>query len=369
MSKRNEVQILRILYLLVLLAIFIIFASPFIIPIVLAGSLALTLFPLQARLERRGWKKTRAALLITTIFTFMISIPFLAFSAKGTMILMTQLKKFEGVQATLGKMKSNVFRNILTWLDSTPFSNMISSQKLDQYLKSASSYGLEFLQGMLASIPTMSLFLIVMILCVFSFLHHGESVKRFFQDIFGFSNRRMDELVMIMIRDSRQVYISNVVTGVIQSSIISTAASIIVGVDWFLVFFVTLILSFIPVIGAAPMGILFAIVSFFQGNIPGGVILLVISGFTGVVDNILRPWLTSLGKTNAPQMVSFVCILGGALLLGFPGLFLGLLVASIVYDTFPIFWEGITKQDGVFSQIFSLGSPSTKNSDDEMTKH
>jgi predicted PurR-regulated permease PerM len=130
--------------------------------------------------------------------------------------------------------------------------------------------------------------------------------------------------------------------------------------DWFLVFFVTLILSFIPVIGAAPMAFLFAIVAFFQGNPTGAIILLVLGGFTGVIDNFLRPWLASFGHSHAPPIVSFVFVIGGALTLGFPGLFIGLLLGGIVYDTLPLFWEELAKGPDKKGLLDSLSLPDRK---------
>jgi predicted PurR-regulated permease PerM len=60
-----------------------------------------------------------------------------------------------------------------------------------------------------------------------------------------------------------------------------------------------------------------------------------------VIDNMLRPWLATFGESKIPPIVAFVCVIGGALLLGFPGLFIGLLVGSIAYDTLPIFWDDL----------------------------
>jgi predicted PurR-regulated permease PerM len=57
------------------------------------------------------------------------------------------------------------------------------------------------------------------------------------------------------------------------------------------------------------------------------------------VDNFLRPWLASFGESKAPAIVCFVFVIGGALLLGLPGLFIGLLVALVAYDTIPLFWD------------------------------
>ncbi len=379
MSRKTHFQFQRVGYIVILLAASFFIVSPFIIPIILAATMALALYPLQIKLETRNWKKNRAAFLITTVFTILISVPFMFFMTKGSVLVVGQLERFainekiqdQGLQQFVKSIREDIIHGTHGYITKIPFVESLSEAKLEQYFQTANAYLLRFFQNLALSIPTMMLFLVVMILCVFSFLNGAHNVRQFFQEVFGFSNRKMDQLVGIFLRDAREAYVSNIATGTIQSLIVASAVYFINGIDWFLVFFITLIFSFVPVIGAAPMALLFALVSFFQDNTTGAVILTATAFFTGVIDNILRPWLASFGKSRAPGVVSFIFVIGGALLLGFPGLFIGLLVGSIVYDTLPLFWEEIGKTEasgpGRISEIFSFGDK-TKSADEE-AKH
>jgi predicted PurR-regulated permease PerM len=208
-------------------------------------------------------------------------------------------------------------------------------------MRIANKYLLDFFQSFLSELPTLFILLIIMIICTFSFLKHASSIRVTFQKLFGFSDRKMDQLVKIFINDSRDVYMSNIITGAIQSLIVATAVSLLGLADFFLVFFITLVLSFIPVIGAAPVAFVFAALAFFTGNNTAAIVLVVVSVFAGVIDNILRPWLATFGESNIPPVFAFICVIGGALWLGFPGLFIGLLVGSYAYDTLPIFWDDL----------------------------
>lgn len=347
MTKKTQVQVQRVTYIVLLVILSLVLISPFVIPIILAATIALALYPLQIKLERKNWQKRHAAALLTTAFTLLISIPFIFFLAKGTIVITETLQRFsvgeklrdQGMQSFVETMRQDIISNAQKFLEKFPFANFLTDEKLNQYLKSLNLYLLDFVQNFASNIPAVVLFLLVMVFCTFSFLKNAHGVRIFFQTVFGFSNRRMDQLVGVFLRDARQVYVSNFITGAVQSLIVATGVYFVARADWFLVFFITLIFSFIPVIGAAPMAFLFAVVSFLQGNVQGAIILLVLGGFTGVIDNILRPFLASFGETKAPPIVSFVCVIGGALLLGFPGLFIGLLVGSITYDTLPIFWD------------------------------
>lgn len=346
MSKSLDAKVMRVLYVVLFTLASLFLVTPFIIPIIFAGTLALALYPLLLKLEIKGLSRSRAAMLLTTVFTFMISIPFLFFSVKGTIAVINALEKFEtmkdqNVESILNTLRSSMMNAIQKYLSQYEFADFLTPQKIEMYMKTVNVYVLNFFQNFAASIPTLILFLIIMILCIYSFLCYADGVRKFFQYIFSFSDETMNEIVKIYVRDSRMVYVSNITTGGIQSLIVSISVALMGLGDFFLVFFVTLILSFIPVIGAGPVAVVFAIYAFFKGSTGLAIALVVIAIFTGAIDNILRPYLASFGDSKIPAIMSFICVLGGALLLGFPGLFIGLLVGSIAYDTLPIFWHAL----------------------------
>lgn len=350
MSKYTENTVIRVLYVVILVLASILLVSPFVMPIIFAGTLALSLYPLLLKLEIKGMRRSRAALLLTSAFTVVISIPFLFFSVKGTVAVINALEKFESykdqnMESVLNTFRVNLINAIQKYLSQYEFADFLTPTKIESYIKTINVHVLNFFQAFAASIPTMILFLIIMIICIYSFLVNAEGVRRFFQYLFNFSEERMNEIVKIYVRNSRQVYVSNILTGAIQSLIVSITVAFMGLGDFFLVFFVTLIFSFIPVIGAGPVAVVFAVYAFFKGSTGLAIGLCVVGGFTGLIDNILRPYLASFGDSKIPSVMSFICVLGGALLLGFPGLFIGLLVGSIAYDTLPIFWKALKGQE------------------------
>lgn len=347
--ERNPFQINRITYILFIIFSIFYLASQFLIPVLLASTISLTLYPLQAKLELRGWKKKYAASLLTIVFTLFISIPFILFVSKGVKVLIEQITKYStsgdfsdvGFQKLLIIMRKDIIFKLMSAMNKLPFGNFLDEKMIDTYLKAFNNWLLNFFQGFLAGLPGLTLFLIIMIFTTFSFLKNAHSLKAFFRNLLGLTQSEMDEIVLAFQSDSRQVYISNLLTGVIQSVIVATGVSFVIQADWFLLFFLTLVFSFIPVIGAAPMAFIFALVSFLQGGTTGAMILVAVGAVAGLIDNLLRPWFTTLGKTKAPPIVSFICVVGGAMTLGFPGLFLGLLLASIAFDTLPLFWRNL----------------------------
>lgn len=344
MSKEMKV---RALYIVVLVGLLLVLISPFFIPLAFAATVALTLKPLHSRLVHKGLTCASAAFVLTSLFAVIISIPLTFFVIKGTTAVTTKLEELsineklreQGVQELVQDIRHDFVVAVQKFSGKYEFLNFLNEKKIDQYLGIANTYLLNFFRSFLASLPTLFIMLLIMIICTYSFLKHSSSVKEFFQDLFGFDDTRMNKLINVMIKGSRAVYLSNIVTGAIQSLIIATAVSLLGIGEFFLVFFVTLILSFIPVIGAAPVGFVFALWALINGNMTAAIILACVGAFTGVIDNFLRPWLATFGESRITPVPAFICVIGGALWLGFPGLFIGLLLGSYAYDTLPIFWE------------------------------
>ncbi|SOD22069.1 AI-2E family transporter [Nitrosomonas ureae] len=348
----NENKVIRIIYIVMLSIAFLVLISPFFIPLIFAGTIALTLYPVQLKLESKGMKRDHASALLTTLFTTFISIPLFYFIIKGTDAVTTQLEKMsfneklkdQGIQELVLDIRHDIVSAIQKFSSKYDVLEFLNEKKINHYLEVVNNFLLDFFREVATSLPTLIVLLIIMILCTYSFLNNAEHVKNFFQKITGFSEARTEELTNIFIKDSRQVYLSNIVTGGVQSLMIATGVSLLQMGDFFVVFFVTLILSFIPVVGAAPVAFIFAILAFFKDSATVAIILGVLGILTGVVDNILRSWIATFGKSKIPPIVAFVCVIGGALLFGFPGLFIGLFVGSYAYDTLPIFWDELNSK-------------------------
>ncbi len=347
-------KVIKILYVVIVVLAGLFLVSPFFIPIIFGATLSLALFPLLLKLEKLGLPRKWAAMLVTTIFTFIISIPLFFFAIKGTIAVTHQLEKFsqndryqgQGVQEIVVDLRRAVVLMVKKFSSKYEFLDFLDERKINQYINTFNDFLLNFFRQTASSVPQLFLILLVMLLCLYICLKYADPIRSFFKEVTGLNEERMETLTKLYIRASRQVYLSNIVTGGVQSLIVATGVALLKQGDFFIVFFVTLILSFIPVIGAAPVAFVFGILAFFKDNTSAAIILAVVGIVTGLVDNLLRPWLASFGESKIPPGVAFICVIGGALLLGFPGLFIGLLLGSYAYDTLPIFWHDLkSKKD------------------------
>jgi predicted PurR-regulated permease PerM len=62
----------------------------------------------------------------------------------------------------------------------------------------------------------------------------------------------------------------------------------------------------------------------------------VVSIISGVADNIVRPYLTGQGEVQIHGFITFLAIIGGVLVMGLPGLFVGPLLALLTFGALPI---------------------------------
>ncbi|MGE3611672.1 MAG: AI-2E family transporter [Bacteriovoracaceae bacterium] len=347
MSKLLDQKITKTVYIILIILLATYFISPFIIPLVFSATISMALFPLQKRLEAKGISRRMAAGFLTFLFTFVISIPVFFFAIRGVMETTQWLEKksfdldsnSDGIIDLLQNSRLKLLHYLEKYLGRFNATSFFTHEQLDAYFDRGNLLLLSFFRNFLTSLPILFVLLLITVICTYSFLKNGEKIKLFFKSLFGFSDDKMNTLVDIFIKDSRQIYITNIVTGGVQSFLVALSSSLLGLSDFFLIFFITLILSFIPVVGASPVAFFMALYSLLLGHKIHAIIMLFVGVFTGVIDNFIRPWLTTFGQTRAPPIVIFVFILGGALLLGFPGLFLGIFIGSIAYDTLPIFWE------------------------------
>lgn len=331
---------IRGLYIIGLLAVFFYLIHPFLIPLFFAATISLALNPLLQFIVSKGLKKKYAAFLLTGLFSILISIPVIFFVIKGITAVTSKLEEFtvKEVQDLFSGIKVDIITHVQHFL-SLHHLTILSDKKIEDYLIVINKFLLDFFREAAADIPSLFLYFVVMILSTYSFFVHSQNIKYFFKKLMGLEESHMNKLVRVFMMNSRQVYFSNITTGAVQSLIVASGVSLMKLGDFFLVFFITLILSFIPIIGASPVAFLFSLFAFIKGDNTSAVILLVLGGFTGIIDNLLRPWLATFGESKIPPVAAFICVIGGVLWMGFPGLFVGLLLGTLTFDTLPLFWD------------------------------
>lgn len=195
--------------------------------------------------------------------------------------------------------------------------------------------------SMLASITTslskellgnalkMAFNLLVIIVASFFFTHDGHLISGFVKDLLPLSLLSKDALFL---RGKKMLY--SIFYGIMLTAAIQGTLG---AIGWWFVglgnpiFFGVLMFLFamLPFMGTPFVWGPAVIYLFIQGDVKGGVILLLWGVLiVSSIDNVLRPYFISEGS-NAHLLLVFVGILGGLSTWGFLGLFLGPLVLSL----------------------------------------
>jgi predicted PurR-regulated permease PerM len=91
---------------------------------------------------------------------------------------------------------------------------------------------------------------------------------------------------------------------------------------------VTIISSFIPLMGSAPAGIAGTLYLLIKGKFVHAIIMAVFFLLASLSDNVVKPWVLK-GKTELHPMLGLMSVLGGLTLFGAAGLFLGPIITAL----------------------------------------
>lgn len=148
-------------------------------------------------------------------------------------------------------------------------------------------------------------------------------------------SRMLDKFTSV----TRATLKGSMMIGVLQGGL-AGAAFAVAGIDN-AVFWGTVmaVLSVIPSVGSALVWIPASIILIMQGSIAGGIGLLAFCGLVvGSLDNVLRPIL--VGKdTQMHELLIFFGTLGGILMFGISGIFIGPLIASLFVTVWDLYGE------------------------------
>lgn len=315
---------------------FLYILSPFLIPFLFGGMLAMALSPfLTFFMKKYHWRRRKALLVLTLLIFIIAALPSAIFLLRGARIISDFFSK-----QSISVLTQNAQGRIYAFVDNLAESNHIDPvlvrEKVDSFSNQAGSWILKTFSDMVGQIPDLFLVGLVTLLSFYFFLAKESQIRKLFDRYYYFNKSNADKFVAVMKSSCREVFFSNVITGVIQSLIVSIGALVCGLGDFYIIFFFTFIISFIPIIGAAPMAFALALYAFLDGRAGAGIAMSIIGAVSGLADNIIRPYLVSLGEVEVPAFIGFLAVIGGVIVMGLPGLFVGPLLASMMYGIIPL---------------------------------
>jgi len=319
-----------------IVACFLYVLSPFIVPFFFGGMLAMAISPfLAAFMKKHSWTKKKALIILSIILFFVFAVPVTIFCIRGARII-TEFFSQQSVSGLTQKTQAYVYNFLDHFASDHHLEATMVKEKFNIFLTNAGSWTLKTFSDMVTQIPDLLLGFLVMILSFYFFLFKEDHIREIFDRYFYFSKVHSDKFIAVLKSSCREVFFSNVLTGILQSTIVALGALACGIGDFYIIFFFTFIISFIPIIGAAPMAFVIALYAFFTKQTGAGIAMSIIGVISGLADNVIRPYLASLGEVEVPAFIGFLAVIGGVIVMGLPGLFVGPLLASMRYGVLPI---------------------------------
>jgi predicted PurR-regulated permease PerM len=325
----------KIAFALIMLCLMFYIMLPFMVSIILGGILAMAMMPFVDFFIKRGLGRNTSLLLFSLVLGIIGLVPVVAFFIRGSRVVSEMLHESNFSQF-VHKLTSSSYRLIDQVCNIYGLDNAMIKVKVSNLIIYLGNFLSTTFSDFVAELPTIFMVGVITVLSVYCFLKEAHKIRALFNRYFYFSKKNGDLFIRMMKGCCREVFFSNIITGVLQSSIVSIAALALGVGDFFLIFFITFVVSFIPIIGAAPVAVVLSLYCFAEGQFGSGVIMMLVAAFSGISDNLIRPFLGTLGEVEVHPFIGLLAVIGGVIMFGLPGLFIGPLVASLIFGTLPI---------------------------------
>ncbi|QLY23966.1 AI-2E family transporter [Bdellovibrio sp. KM01] len=351
-ALKEKSELITWALLIILSALFLYINLPFLVPLILAGIFAMGLINFVNRMAA----KTRAprwlsVLGIVLVGLALIWIPIsLALYRIGVHLsapqefqsspIMTQLK-------ALQESGLNLLKQATEWTGYDlvkPAQGMITN-----VFGKVGNWALAYSSDVVAQLPGILFNFFIFVLFLYFLLLKAAQIKDFVIR-YSLVDDNLTESLVKLAKDSCSVTLfSTFVIGLIQAFFIGIGGLIFGEGDFWLVVTVTFVVSFIPIIGAAPVGYLLSALAFIGGRTGSGIGMAVIATIAGTIDNVLKPFFVgNLGDQKISPLVGFTCVIGAIVMFGISGLLLGPVIMNLAYGAIPLLLKHLKHNGSTF---------------------
>lgn len=319
---------------------FIWILQPFWLTIILGLVFAVSLEPVLSFLEKRLKTTSNWALVLMLItLTILVIVPFALVLVKGIKSLWLQLQRLTTPESLeLLKSYQSDLLSHLSRFEAFGFDHQIIEDSIWSTGQRAGALVTGKLGEILTQIPESFMTFLVLILSIISFLLMRRQVDAKMKKVTWISLEGRKKLVEKFTTCCKSVVFSTIITGALQATITTIGTWIFTPYDGLLIFFITFVLSFIPIVGAGPVSLVMAIIAFSNSEIGNGIGLMVFFTVTSVADNVIRPMLLA-GSTEIPSIWALFCTIGALVTFGLPGLIIGPLIGALTIELIPVLAE------------------------------
>lgn len=340
MTNQKKHQITRSIFAGIIGLAFAYIFWPFITPLLLAAIFAFAFEPFFARkgLTRKKRRWTTVFLVIGIFLVFTLPVGFvvnrLVFKIKEVAkVGLDKTPIYQSVQVLVQKV-SNFVINFSDQMHVD--TSMIEPQEM---INKMGTWLVGGVGTVVSAAPELVMAYFVFSAAFYFFLTESKTIKRVFLNFDLLATNELNEIVTTMQKSSFSILSVSIFVGSIQALVVSIGGAIFGYREFLILFVLTFFLSFIPVVGAAPVALVLSILSFIQNDIGSGIGLLVVAVIAGSIDNILKPFLVSSAEEEINPIISLLSIVGAVIVYGIPGLLLGPILLQLTFKIFPLLFN------------------------------
>ncbi len=359
--------------LLLLLVSLIIFASPFIIDLLIAGILVAAVYPVHKRvLKLFSFSRTFGAIMSMILVTVVVLLPFTLFAV---FIGQQAGDAYTAVSENITQIVSeNDVNNPSQFIAALPFADRIEAifsylpvstdellTTVEDSLGQISSFLLSQTSNVLKGLSLFLIHVIVFLMALFYFLRDGDKLVSYLKSLLPLSKTHREELFQKLGNLSY-----GIIYGIFGAAILQ---GLLVGVAFHFAGFsnaafwgvIAMLFSPVPYIGTMVVWLPALVILLIGGNWIAAIIFgLWCIGVVGTADNIIKPYLIGASSALNP-MALLVVLLGGTFVFGLKGLIFGPFILTLTLSFLHIYQlEFKTELDGKTASTSEKTKPEKK---------
>jgi predicted PurR-regulated permease PerM len=324
MNDKLLTKSLKVLLLIVLVVVVLVYAKPFLVPLVFAGLFSMLLLPLSRRFENMGLPRGVAILFCVLIFVIIIGI-----------VIYLLIWQVTDISKNASQIEQNLYLKLEDIKDyiATRFglSRQRQAEIIQQQQQSSGGKVTNILSAFLSSLGSFLTNVILVVVYIFLLLYFRLHLKRFVLVQVQPANKKNAETIMQEGKAVAQKYITGIAYMIVCLWIMYGIGFSIVGVEH-AIFFAILcgLLEIVPFIGNLTGSTITALSVIMQGGstpmLVGVIVTYAIVQFLQTY--ILEPLVVGKGVSLNP-LFTIAGIVAGNLIWGIPGMILAIPVLGI----------------------------------------
>ncbi|MEW5854327.1 MAG: AI-2E family transporter [Myxococcota bacterium] len=327
---------------------FAVLVGPFTVPVFLGAILAAAAFPLFTWfMARTGLGRSVAAAITTALVTLGVLLPITLLVVGG---VRSAIRGVEELQARF-RAAEDITRYVqdIPWMVRlmrfvdrlSPVDQQTLRDQVVSLLQQAGPKVGQAAGGVLQDLPETIIFLFILLVALYYLLVDWTRLRDWFVRQSPFHPTRSQRVLTELRKTCVATLMGSLAVATVQS-LIMCVALLVAGVPGALVWvFVQFVASLLPLVGVIPVTAGAAIYLVANSKLAMAALVVGAGCVAGIADNIVRALVIGGGSRQHP-LVAIISIFGGLYLMGFPGLFIGPVLASLFFAVLELYTEDIT---------------------------